>query len=985
MSKYLEFILILVTLIFGCITKNYGQQKIPSKWESQIAKADSEYAARSQEEKKLGEEAYQFLLLAEVADTSIEKQRELNELLSLKGAPIKDSQGRVEINIGIRPRSAVPSVIELIKSLGGVITFAPYNIGQVDCRIHLKLMRKLITHPGIVSIELAFPGLVLTNKIVSEGYYHLKVDSVQFNYSVYGDGIKIGVISDGVDDWEKVRDNFELPTITVLNAGSGNEGTAMLEIIHDIAPNANLYFCTAGSNYNSFGRAIYLLDSVGCDIIVDDISIINEPYFTDEDDTLGLQIRNFLWHGGTYISAAGNYNRSIYNDPQGYSINSGVTNIGPDNKNIFLNNQTFINCTVNPYSDLLIFFEWATSWKYPTSDYNIFAYDENDSLVSQGNLVQLQNGNINPKEKLFISNNTNTSKLYKIVIKFSSGDDTPVEFKLVCNYNFGILDINCTDNKHIYGHPGYSGVIGVAAYDAETQNQLAAYSSGGPLKMYSKKAEQWTEQQTPFITATSGVHTFVGTQGYWIDPFYGTSAAAPHIAAIAGLYFSKFQTYSRQNFMNDLKNGAIQIDSKGGNGNWDSIAGYGVANAMNLFLQASGKVASPIFDPPGGSSYVPPINVTIKSETQGAQIYYTTDGSNPTINSYLYSTPITLTSNTTINAIGLKDGLQPSDVSTANYQMLNLIKISQIDENGIPFGWFSVMRRDLSGWNYYYSSTDTLLFNLSGLSFIYVMAQQNIFKFGTTQKYNRWEAFDGDLYTENYARINLKSYSGYITAWFKSTYTTYLKASLENLIPVSLKLSFKDPWIIDSIGSYGQLNRGTKAIWYNNLNTPVTLDTASLYKGVFLNQNLTFDPNLPNYSIKANSVQDIYLSQTGRTHRLYFHNWSGTNANFQNANALETPVVFTLDTATAQANLKGTQLSNTINAYSNNSQRKVVKAYGDTLYTTYQSMGNIFLEKSTNNGVTWQFDYKGPNIYLNNNPAKSSSIDFVDTAHSPIL
>src|SRR5262245_25122409 len=81
----------------------------------------------------------------------------------------------------------------------------------------------------------------------------------------------------------------------------------------------------------------------------------------------------------------------------------------------------------------------------------------------------------------------------------------------------------------------------------------------GSLKMYSTQTSTWSDQEAPLITGTAEVSTYVGSQGYWkypdgtnIDPFYGTSAAAPHIAAIAGLYFSKYTGRTRANFISDL-------------------------------------------------------------------------------------------------------------------------------------------------------------------------------------------------------------------------------------------------------------------------------------------------------------------------------------------------------------------------------------------------------------------------------------------------
>ena len=79
------------------------------------------------------------------------------------------------------------------------------------------------------------------------------------------------------------------------------------------------------------------------------------------------------------------------------------------------------------------------------------------------------------------------------------------------------------------------------------------------------------------------------------------------------------------------------------------------------------QVASPSFSPAGGE-VEEGTTVTISCETEGAVIYYTTDGSTPTTSSAVYSTPIAITSDVTINAMATKEGnYTASDVVTANF------------------------------------------------------------------------------------------------------------------------------------------------------------------------------------------------------------------------------------------------------------------------------------------------------------------------------
>lgn len=79
-----------------------------------------------------------------------------------------------------------------------------------------------------------------------------------------------------------------------------------------------------------------------------------------------------------------------------------------------------------------------------------------------------------------------------------------------------------------------------------------------------------------------------------------------------------------------------------------------------------GKVANPTFSP-SEEAFDSSVDVTLASTTGSASIYYTTDGTNPTSASTLYSGAITLSATTTIKAIAIKDGMDDSDVVSKTY------------------------------------------------------------------------------------------------------------------------------------------------------------------------------------------------------------------------------------------------------------------------------------------------------------------------------
>lgn len=116
-----------------------------------------------------------------------------------------------------------------------------------------------------------------------------------------------------------------------------------------------------------------------------------------------------------------------------------------------------------------------------------------------------------------------------------------------------------------------------------------------------------------------------------------------------------------------------------------SVNSYGGINTMTVFLdpnttssgsgqtasnseapetnetpETSNVVAAPTFS--GETQFTESTQVTMSAES-GAEIRYTLDGSTPTSSSTLYSTPVTLTDTTTVNAIAIKDGVSSSVTS----------------------------------------------------------------------------------------------------------------------------------------------------------------------------------------------------------------------------------------------------------------------------------------------------------------------------------
>ncbi len=84
---------------------------------------------------------------------------------------------------------------------------------------------------------------------------------------------------------------------------------------------------------------------------------------------------------------------------------------------------------------------------------------------------------------------------------------------------------------------------------------------------------------------------------------------------------------------------------------------------------AADKVSAPTFTPTPGS-YNENVTITITDATDGAEIHYSLDGSDPTESSPSYSTPITINSSTEVKAIAFKDGIEPSNIINGYYEIV---------------------------------------------------------------------------------------------------------------------------------------------------------------------------------------------------------------------------------------------------------------------------------------------------------------------------
>jgi len=427
-------------------------------------------------------------------------------------------------------------------------------------------------------------------------------------FNVDGTGVKIGVLSDGVTNLAASQALGDLGPVTVLpgQAGSGDEGTAMLEIIQDIAPGAQLFFATAFNGITSFAQNIRALRAAGCDIIVDDVFYFVETPFQDgqapnvASDTNGgvviQAVNDVTASGALYFSSAGNSGN--LNDGTSGVWEGNFVDGGPTAAPLSagrLNNFSGQNFNVLTAGSRLINLYWSDRLGGSSNDYDLFILNADGTAVITGS-TNIQNGTQDPYEQVFRDTSSPPFPAgSRIVIVQKMGAASRF---LHLNTNRGRLSIATAGQTH--GHAAAANAFGCAATRAgaafpnpfSSSNVVETFSSDGPRRIFFQadgtaitpgdvSATGGLLRQKPDITAADGV-TVTGVGGF-PSPFFGTSAAAPHAAAIAGLVKSANPSFTPAQIRAALTGSAIDIEAPG----VDRDSGAGIIDTVAA-LQAIG-------------------------------------------------------------------------------------------------------------------------------------------------------------------------------------------------------------------------------------------------------------------------------------------------------------------------------------------------------------------------------------------------------------
>ncbi|HEV2391597.1 MAG TPA: S8 family serine peptidase, partial [Verrucomicrobiae bacterium] len=503
-------------------------------------------------------------------------------LPSLKPVLKLERDGRVLVDLNAE---VTPGLLDFIRQNGGVVVNSFQRYRAVRALVPLDGIEPLAAQAEVRSVRPADGAMVnASGSVCHEGDIAHRADVARQRFGVDGTGIKIGVLSDSVDYLSQVQTAGQLSTVTVLpgQSGTGNgEGTAILEILHALAPGSDLYFATAFSSIASFAQNIRDLQAAGCNIIVDDVTYFNESPF--QDGPIAQAVDDVSAAGVLFFSSAGNSGSVDHGTAgtwEGDFKDGGPATIGRGGRVHDFGGTNYNTLMYGGGSFKMVNLFWADPLGASTNDYDVYVLDSTGSIIASS--TDVQDGTGDPYETIpFIYPGNGI-----VIVKYSGADRY-----LSLSTGRGVLAISTPGATHGHNASVASNAFCVAATKASsppqpfsggTANPVESFSSDGPRHMFfNPDGSAMTPGnfsstggqvfQKPDLTAADGVTTAVPS----FPSFYGTSAAAPHAAAIAALLWSYCPFLSAGAVKSILSQSTLDIEQSG----LDRDAGFGIVMA----------------------------------------------------------------------------------------------------------------------------------------------------------------------------------------------------------------------------------------------------------------------------------------------------------------------------------------------------------------------------------------------------------------------
>jgi hypothetical protein len=593
-SVMLQWFLIFIILHFGAVAAG-GQELTPDAYknfvtQTQALKAEKE--ARTPVQKKVNSAIIRHLHTKVLRD-------QVEKLPELKSHVVLNAKNEILVDIKANVSEALLALIT--KNGGTIINKFPQH-RAIRALIPITSVEVIAAHPDVQFIDIAAEA-TLDKDTTSEGDVAHNAPLVRAK-GYGGAGIKVGVISDSVDNLSTVQGTGDVGSVTVLedSPGSSGEGTAMLEIIYDLAPGASLYFATANGGTANLANNIIALKDAGCRVIADDVTYSTESPF--QDDIVSQAVNTVTAAGVIYCASAGNQG-SVHAGTAG-TWEGDFVGAGPkslvgleyslSDVHAFATGATANRILTTGSNPRYLALYWSDQLGHSANDYDLYVIDS----PTTGNVIDLSNdtqeGTQDPYEYIPVDSAGLDYRGYYVVIDKYSGDN---RFLHLLAYRGRLQYATHGETR---GHHTVDNAFTVAAVSAAGRTTaftgsetLETFTSDGPRHIFYNpdgtaitpgnfSASGGRVRMKPDITAADGVAC--STPGF--SAFYGNSAAAPHAAAITALLLAARPNASRAQIFNALTKSALPSPAV-----WTEWGGFGIIMADRALSQLlQGKISS---------------------------------------------------------------------------------------------------------------------------------------------------------------------------------------------------------------------------------------------------------------------------------------------------------------------------------------------------------------------------------------------------------
>jgi hypothetical protein len=451
-----------------------------------------------------------------LAELSQAARRSRKEALALGRSRALQTDGDTVFVI-VETSGRVAGARAAVRRLGGRVR--SNTRGSLFVQLPISALETLASSPDVLVVRQ--PRRLVPTVVTSEGVADIGATTLQGS-GITGAGVRVGIVDVGFAGYE-AKLGSELPSQVVTwgagvskeGSGSENHGTAVAEVVHDVAPGAELYLAQVGGD-GELQPAVDWMVASGVKVI-NMSAVFPGAGPGDGNGDINAVVDSAVSRGVFWANAIGNYRQRHW---RGNFVPNATDARWLD----FATGDFDQEFTAQAGDWLEASLTWKDSWTAASKDYDLYLYKvEGSTLTQVYKSEDFQAGEPGQQPYESISVQAPTAGNYAWLIRMPA---TPSGTDPATDVDFDLFDPNRNleyrEAKYSFAVPADNRSEGFVAAGAVGRDPFVqeSYSSEGPTR---------DERVTPEIAAPSNVSNSI------YSPFAGTSAASPHLAGAAAL------------------------------------------------------------------------------------------------------------------------------------------------------------------------------------------------------------------------------------------------------------------------------------------------------------------------------------------------------------------------------------------------------------------------------------------------------------------